>query len=248
MRLQGYVYDRSLGWQPPENLDRLHNEQDALRQRSREFSAEKNAQIQQEIKDASQKGQEEYQKWLKQYEEKEQIRQSMDATQDEFRRQRAIDNKLALKEFLLKSVAFTADVAFAIPAKMCGPVGEVYQAAYDEAKLVAGAAEEAYHEGSVQAGVKKYIKDSITDGIVKKVTGKVSDWTPKFIKNAASKYIEKPIKKQLFDAYGKPALKGVQGVLGTLKDKAVESALGDAPGKVSDFVVDEAEKHSELIL
>jgi hypothetical protein len=264
-----------MGWQTPEDSNRSKSDWDGRRQRERKSSADKNAEIQKAVQDASQKRQEEYQKWLKQYEHKEQVLHNMDAAQDEFRRQRAIDNKLALKQFLLKSAAFPVDGADAIGARMCPSIGEIYQGAYDGVKETASEIKEIYKEAYQGAydgakevasdlkevyqgaydGVKEAASDlkdlvyhdGVQEELRKKLSGKISDWTTKFTKNAASKYTESPIKKQLFDTYGKPALQGGQGVGSTLKDKAFEAAAGDFPEKAVDLVMDQVEKHPELI-
>ncbi len=272
---EGNVWDRNVGWKAPEDLKRRYSDQDAIHRRSIIDNAAKNAQIQKDVQDASQKRLQEYQDWLKQYEHKEQILQNMDAAQDEFRRQRAIDNKLALKEFLLKSAAFPVDGADAIGARMCPSIGEIYQGAYDGVKETASEIKEIYKEtyqGAYDSakevasdlkevyqgaydGVKEATSDlkdlvyhdGVQEKLRKKLSGKISDWTTKFTKNAASKYTESPIKKQLFDTYGKPALQRAQGVGSTLKDKAFEAAAGDFPEKAVDLIFDQAEKHPELI-
>ncbi len=169
MRAGGNVYDRNLGWRPPEELRDRDIEQNALRQRSRQFSAEQNAQIQQDVRAASQERMQEYQDWLKQYEHKEQVRLDMDAAQDEFRRQRAIDNKLALKEFLLNAAASPVNAPDAIASRLCPTVGEVYQGAYDGVKEAASDIKEFYKDAyqglkETAGDIKDFYQAEIKDG------------------------------------------------------------------------------------
>jgi hypothetical protein len=179
MRADGNVFDRNLGWRPPEELRDLHTEQDALRQRSRQFSAEQNAQIQQDVRAESQKRLQEYEDWLKQYEHKEQMLQDADSAQDAFRRQRALDNKLALKELLLKAAALPGDAADAVASRLCPPIGEVYQGAYDGVKEAAGDIKDFYkgaYDGVKEAAgdIKDFYKGTY-DGL-KETAGDIKDF------------------------------------------------------------------------
>ena len=99
---EGNVWDRNVGWKAPEDLKRRYSDQDAIHRRSIIDNAAKNAQIQKDVQDASQKRQEEYQDWLKKYEYKEQmpvkltkLNADMDAIDQDLKKQNIyVTNKL----------------------------------------------------------------------------------------------------------------------------------------------------------
>ena len=177
---EGKLWDRNLDWQAPDDLKQIHSDQDAIHRRSIIDNAAKNAQIQKEVQDASQKRLQEYQDWLKQYEHKEQVLQNMDAAQDEFRRQRAIDNKLALKELLLNAAALPVNAPDAIAARMFpSSIGEFYQGAYDSVKETASDLKEfykgAYDSMKETASEVKGFYADMYDG-AKQAAGEVKDF------------------------------------------------------------------------
>ncbi len=210
MRARGLVYDRNLGFRSPDELNQSRSNQDAIRQRSREFSAVKNAEIQRELALEQRARDEAWKKWEQDLAKKEQIRQQMEAQQDNVREQVRKAYYYDGLSKTVKGVEIAADVAISVAAQYTGPVGKTIEKAYFEIKDVAAAADTAYEKKSLKAGLDEYIdskKPGLKDNIFKLVPKSIKKGVMKSVKNV----ILNPTNRKAFYA-------GVE----KLKDQAVD--------------------------
>jgi hypothetical protein len=243
MRREGMVYDRNFGWQTPEELNLKESEREGIRQRGREFSAEKNAQIQRELKEAQAQRDREFQK-TENARRADEIAADMEMYQKRAQRYIDRDKQLENYAYIAEKVEAAADAAIAVCARLTGPAGKSIAAAYETVKEVAGAADEIITSedkiGKAEELMEDKIKEEKEEKLKEKVEEKVTSYIPASV-NRWMKKITKPIKKTILRRFGKTGLilyQEVEKKVGEMaKDKAeelVEEQIKAATDKVKD--------------
>jgi len=245
MRSEGMVYNRNLGWQTPEDLNRFESEREGIRQRGREFSAEKNAQIQRELKESQAQRDRAFQEKMRKIDAKrtDEIKADMEMYQKRAQRYIDRDKQLANYVYIAEKVETAADVGVAVCARLTGPVGKTIAAAYEGVKEAAVSADEVIASddkiGTAEGLGDEKIKDEYKEKIKEKVEEKITSYVPKSV-NRWMKKITNPIKKLVLRRFGKPGLILYQ----ELEKKAVEMAKE----KGEEFVEEQIEAGAEIFI
>lgn len=244
MRSQGYVYNRSMGWQTPEDSNRYESDRDGRRQRERESSADKNAKIQKAVQDASQKRQEE-----RRQQEAVARRPEVEADMAMYQRraQQYVDRYklLANATYIAEKAEFAADVGIAVCARLTGPVGKGIEKAYEVVKEAARAGAEEYSNGGsrsdmvVAAGesvdgpedkIKEMVQEKIEGKAVEGVN-KVTSYVPKPVRDIAVKTtnrVTRGVKNWFLNKLGAKYYKPLSRVAEEVGNKLVDDAKEEA--------------------
>lgn len=243
-RSQGYVYDRSLGWQKPEDLNRIENERDGIRQRERERSADKNAQIQSELKESQAQRDQAFQQQMQKLDAERiaEIKANIEMYQKRAQKYVDWDKQLEYATYVAQTVETAADVGVAVCARLTGPAGKAIAAAYEIAKEVATTADDVIASDDVVGKAEELgddkIKDEYKDKIKEKIEEKVTPYIPKFV-NRITNQIKRPIKKFILRHTGKPGL--------IIYQEAEKKLLEYGKEKVEEFVEGQVETAVEEI-
>lgn len=211
MRSQGYVYDRSMGWQTPEDSNRFKSDWDGMRQRERERSADKNAQIQSELKESQAQRDQAFQQKMQKIDAQRagEIKANMEMYQKRAQKYVNWDKNLEYATYVAQTIETAADVGIAVCARLTGPAGKAIAAAYETAKEVAVTADDVLASDDVVGKAKELgddkIKDEYKDKIKEKIEEKVTPYIPKFVNRIANQ-IKRPIKKFILRRTGKTGL------------------------------------------
>ena len=211
MRAQGYVYDRSMGWQTPEDSNRFKSDWDGMRQRERERSADKNAQIQSELKESQAQRDQAFQQQMQKLDAGRiaEIKANIEMYQKRAQKYVNWDKNLEYATYVAQTVETAADVGVAVCARLTGPAGKAIAAAYETAKEVATTADDVIASDDVVGKAEELgddkIKDEYKDKIKEKIEEKVTPYIPKFVNRIANQ-IKRPIKKFILRKTGKTGL------------------------------------------
>ncbi len=207
----GMVWDRNLGWQATEDLNRFESEREGIRQRGREFSAEKNAQIQRELKEAQAQRDRAFQEKMRKIDAQRagEIKANMEMYQKRAQQYMDWDKQLENAAYIAQTVETVADVGVAVCARLTGPAGKAIAAAYETAKEAATTADDVIASDDVVGKAEELgddkIKDEYKEKIKEKIEEKVTPYIPKFVNRIANQ-IKRPIKKFILRKTGKTGL------------------------------------------
>ncbi|MHB8778876.1 MAG: hypothetical protein ACYC6R_14125 [Anaerolineales bacterium] len=210
-RAQGYVYNRSMGWQTPEDSNRYESDRNGRLQRERERSADKNAQIQSELKESQAQRDQAFQQQMQKLDDGRiaEIKANIEMYQKRAQKYVNWDKNLEYATYVAQMVETAADVGVAVCARLTGPAGKAIAAAYETAKEVATTADDVLASDDVVGKAEELgddkIKDEYKDKIKEKIEEKVTPYIPKFVNRIANQ-IKRPIKKFILRKTGKTGL------------------------------------------
>jgi len=234
-----------MGWQTPEGSNRFESDRDGIRQRGREFSAEKNAKIQRELKESQAQRDQAFQKKMQKIDAQRagEIKANMEMYQKRAQKYVDWDKQLEYATYVAQTIETAADVGVAVCARLTGPAGKAIAAAYETAKEVAATADDVIAAddviGKVQELGDEKIKDEVKDKIKEKVEEKITAYIPKSL-NLLMKKITKPIKKAVLRRLGKTGL---------IIEQEIEKKAGEyLKEKVEEFVEGQIETAGEEII